>query len=166
MHLIREVIKGNLLKFFQRKENLWKSKKQNVNLAQTISTCLGNTFKGFSKSLFRLYFVKFWSLSSGLFISCGRSPSPAPPQNCLRGLLIDLLQAIHCFADTSCCTRAWCGPARPLEMDLNDHTGKSVLHLTRPFHCASGLGCPPCMDEFIVSLPSGQTLGSVRQQWV
>eukprot|EP00112_Aurelia_sp_Birch-Aquarium-sp1_P000105 Seg1008.8 transcript_id=Seg1008.8/GoldUCD/mRNA.D3Y31 product="Phospholipid scramblase 2" protein_id=Seg1008.8/GoldUCD/D3Y31 len=73
-----------------------------------------------------------------------------------------LYQAIE---DTSCCTRAWCGPARPLEMDLNDHTGKSVLHLTRPFHCASGLGCPPCMDEFIVSLPSGQTLGSVRQQF-
>lgn len=67
--------------------------------------------------------------------------------------------------DTSCCTRAWCGNARPLQMSVNNHLGNEILHFTRPFHCAGGICCPPCMDEILVTTPDGMSLGSVRQQF-
>eukprot|EP00795_Rhopilema_esculentum_P017007 gene17007-8512_t len=67
--------------------------------------------------------------------------------------------------DTSCCTRAWCAESRPLEMSILDYTEKEVLHISRPFHCASGTGCPPCMDEMVISTPDGKLLGSVKQQF-
>ena len=51
--------------------------------------------------------------------------------------------------DTDCCTRQFCGPGRPFEMNLLDIQSREVLHLVRPLRCQSCF-YPCCLQELEV----------------
>lgn len=67
--------------------------------------------------------------------------------------------------DNDCCTRNFCGPARPFEMNILDtHTHQEVIHISRPFRCSAC--CFPCyLQEMEISAPPGNVIGSLVQNW-
>lgn len=124
----------------------------------------------------------------------GFAPSPAPVVNGLQYLAqldqvlvhqeVELLEAFTGFEtanrytvknslgqpvfyaveDTGCCNRNCCGPSRPFDMRLMDHSQREVIHLSRPLRCQS-CWFPCCLQELDVEGPGGHVLGSVRQRW-
>ncbi|XP_041949675.1 phospholipid scramblase 1 [Alosa sapidissima] len=66
--------------------------------------------------------------------------------------------------DTNCCNRNCCGPMRPFDLLIKDHNDQEVIHLIRPFRCASCC-CPCCLQEIEVQSPPGTTIGYVVQDW-
>lgn len=66
--------------------------------------------------------------------------------------------------DTDCCTRMWCGPARPFDMIIRDNYDNEVIHLNRPLRCSSCF-YPCCLQEIEVSSPPGTVVGTVCQDW-
>lgn len=66
---------------------------------------------------------------------------------------------------SGCLTRQCCGPNRGFKMEITDNQDRQVLLLDRPFNC--NLICfPCCLHEMEVTSPiSGQTLGSIKQDW-
>ena len=64
---------------------------------------------------------------------------------------------------SQCICRFCCGPARELEFEICDNTGKSTIRMTRPFKC-SGICCgicyPYCTQELTVSV-NGETAGKL-----
>ncbi|XP_048476002.1 ephrin type-B receptor 4-like [Rhincodon typus] len=65
---------------------------------------------------------------------------------------------------SDCCTRNCCGSLRFFQMKLLDHEGREVIHLVRPFRCAS-CWFPCCLQELEVQSPPGTTIGYVTQTW-
>ncbi|CAL4143519.1 unnamed protein product, partial [Meganyctiphanes norvegica] len=65
--------------------------------------------------------------------------------------------------DTSCLNRQCCGPIRPFDMNITDNQGMEIIHMERPLAC-TGSCCPCCLQSITIS-SSGQTLGSVHQEW-
>lgn len=66
--------------------------------------------------------------------------------------------------DTDCCTRNCCGPIRPFDLKILDHTQREVIHLYRPLRCSS---CcfPCCLQRLEVMSPPGHVIGYVTQEW-
>ncbi|KAM4040405.1 phospholipid scramblase 2-like isoform 1-T4 [Anomaloglossus baeobatrachus] len=66
--------------------------------------------------------------------------------------------------DNDCCTRNFCGAARPFTMNIVDNSGREVIRLIRPFKCSS---CcfPCCLQKLEVQAPPGNTVGYVKQNW-
>ncbi|XP_072447594.1 phospholipid scramblase 2-like [Chiloscyllium punctatum] len=65
---------------------------------------------------------------------------------------------------SDCCTRNCCGSLRFFQMKLLDHQDREVIHLVRPFRCAS-CWFPCCLQEMEVQSPPGHTIGYVTQTW-
>ncbi|KAK7792437.1 hypothetical protein R5R35_001031 [Gryllus longicercus] len=65
---------------------------------------------------------------------------------------------------TDCLTRQCWRSARPARFKIVDHTKKEVVHMRRPLSCSS-CWIPCCLQSIEVSMPKGETLGSVRQRW-
>lgn len=66
--------------------------------------------------------------------------------------------------DTDCCTRNFCGTARPFDMTIVDNNDTEVIHLNRPLRCQSCF-YPCCLQEIEVSSPPGNVIGIVKQNW-
>lgn len=66
--------------------------------------------------------------------------------------------------DSDCCTRQCCGPLRSFDMKILDNNQQEVIHLERPFRCAS-CWTPCCLQELVVSSPPGTVIGYVKQRW-
>uniref|UniRef100_H3AUK0 Phospholipid scramblase n=1 Tax=Latimeria chalumnae TaxID=7897 RepID=H3AUK0_LATCH len=66
--------------------------------------------------------------------------------------------------ENDCCTRNCCGPLRHFNMKITDNTDREVIHLVRPFKCAS-CWCPCCLQEMEVQSPPGTTIGFIIQNW-
>jgi hypothetical protein len=66
--------------------------------------------------------------------------------------------------DTDCCTRMCCGPQRPFDMRIIDHSQREVIHLERPLRCEA---CcfPCCLQELDVFAPPGHRIGRIIQEW-
>ncbi|XP_062341443.1 phospholipid scramblase 1 [Osmerus eperlanus] len=66
--------------------------------------------------------------------------------------------------DNDCCTRNCCGTLRRFQMKIKDLHDQEVIHIVRPFRCAS---CcfPCCLQEMEVQSPPGTTVGYVVQEW-
>ncbi|XP_066455414.1 phospholipid scramblase 1-like [Eleutherodactylus coqui] len=65
---------------------------------------------------------------------------------------------------TDCCTRYWCGVARPFTIAIIDNAGREVIRLTRPFRC-SACCFPCCLQKLEVQAPPGNVVGYVKQNW-
>ena len=66
--------------------------------------------------------------------------------------------------DTDCCTRNFCGPARPFDLAISDPRGNELIHLNRPLRCTSCWF--PCFLQVLeVYSPPGNLIGSVEQEW-
>ena len=65
--------------------------------------------------------------------------------------------------DTDCCTRNCCGPIRPFNMKILDHSQREVIHLDRPLRCQSC--CFPCCLQRMEVRSGGTLLGSIKQNW-
>ncbi|XP_062904903.1 phospholipid scramblase 2-like isoform X2 [Mobula hypostoma] len=65
---------------------------------------------------------------------------------------------------SNCCTRNCCGSLRYFHMKLMDNNDREVIHLVRPFKCAS-CWFPCCLQELEVQSPPGTTIGYVKQTW-
>ncbi|KAK1153259.1 phospholipid scramblase 2-like [Acipenser oxyrinchus oxyrinchus] len=63
-----------------------------------------------------------------------------------------------------CCTRNCCGSLRHFNMKITDNNDQEVIHLVRPYKCAS-CWCPCCLQELEVQAPRGTTIGYVVQTW-
>ncbi|KAJ8342986.1 hypothetical protein SKAU_G00329140 [Synaphobranchus kaupii] len=65
---------------------------------------------------------------------------------------------------SDCCTRNCCGSLRRFDLKIKDNSGQEVIHLVRPWRCAS---CcfPCCLQEMEVQAPPGTTVGYVVQDW-
>ena len=65
---------------------------------------------------------------------------------------------------SQCICRFCCGPARELQFQICDTTGKSIIQVSRPFKC-SGICCgicyPYCTQELTVSI-NNETAGKLR----
>ena len=70
--------------------------------------------------------------------------------------------------DTDCCTRMCCGPQRPFDMRILDHSQREVIHLERPLRCeACCFPCcfPCCLQELDVFAPPRHLIGRIVQEW-
>ncbi|XP_041093371.1 phospholipid scramblase 2-like [Polyodon spathula] len=63
-----------------------------------------------------------------------------------------------------CCNRNCCGSLRHFNMKITDNSDHEVIHLVRPYKCAS-CWCPCCLQELEVQAPRGTTIGYVVQTW-
>lgn len=67
---------------------------------------------------------------------------------------------------SQCICRFCCGPARELQFQICDTTGKSIIQVSRPFKC-SGICCgicyPYCTQELTVSI-NNETAGTIRER--
>ncbi|XP_051780854.1 phospholipid scramblase 3b isoform X2 [Erpetoichthys calabaricus] len=70
----------------------------------------------------------------------------------------------HAQEKNDCCTRNCCGSLRHFNIKITDNFGHEVIHLIRPFKCAS-CWCPCCLQELEVQSPPGTTIGFVIQNW-
>ncbi|KAJ1080074.1 hypothetical protein NDU88_000295 [Pleurodeles waltl] len=66
--------------------------------------------------------------------------------------------------ENDCCTRNCCGSLRRFNMKITDNSGIEIIHLIRPFKCASCC-CPCCLQELEVQSPPGTTIGHIVQDW-
>ncbi|CAG0898295.1 unnamed protein product [Darwinula stevensoni] len=66
--------------------------------------------------------------------------------------------------DTDCCTRNILGPYRCFELQVLDHQGREVIHLSRPLNCDS-CWFPCCLQRLDVYSPPGTLIGVVKQEW-
>lgn len=66
--------------------------------------------------------------------------------------------------ENDCCTRNCCGSLRYFNMKIVDNSDREVIHLVRPFRCAS-CWCPCCLQELEVQSPPGTTIGHIIQNW-
>ncbi|XP_078521822.1 phospholipid scramblase 1-like isoform X2 [Lissotriton helveticus] len=75
-------------------------------------------------------------------------------------------QQIYFAAEqTDCCTRYWCGPARPFTITIIDNSGREVMRVSRPYRCCSCCACACCLQELQVEAPPGTTIGYVVENW-
>jgi len=66
--------------------------------------------------------------------------------------------------DTDCCTRNFCGPNRPFDMEVCDMGENEIIHLYRPLRCTSCFF--PCFLQVLeVYSPPGNLIGTVEQEW-
>ncbi|ODM96247.1 Phospholipid scramblase 2 [Orchesella cincta] len=62
------------------------------------------------------------------------------------------------------CMRCWCGPLRPITVDVRDEDGNTIILLDRPLACQE-ICFPCCMQRMSVSSPPGNMIGSISQKW-
>lgn len=73
-------------------------------------------------------------------------------------------KVFYAVEDTDCCTRNCCGPVRPFDMKILDHTKREVIHLYRPLRCST-CWCPCFLQKLEVMAPPGNIIGYVVQEW-
>ncbi len=66
--------------------------------------------------------------------------------------------------ETDCCTRNFCGPNRPFDLEIRDSQGNELIHLYRPFRSKSCL-CPCFLQVMEVYSPPGTLVGTIEQEW-
>ena len=77
-------------------------------------------------------------------------------------LTVDLMMIV----DTDCCTRQFCGPARPFVMDITDNNMQPLIRLDRPFRCQASFMWCCYLQEMDIQSPPGVSIGTVKQMYV
>ncbi|CAG5114955.1 unnamed protein product [Candidula unifasciata] len=67
--------------------------------------------------------------------------------------------------DTDCCTRQFCGTARPFVMNVTDNAGQQLMMMKRPFRCQASCMWCCCLQEMEIESPPGVLQGTVKQVW-
>ncbi|RUS80126.1 hypothetical protein EGW08_012125 [Elysia chlorotica] len=67
--------------------------------------------------------------------------------------------------DTDCCTRQFCGVARPFQMNISDNMGQPLMALDRPFRCQGSACWCCCLQEMEIQSPPGVVQGTVKEVW-
>lgn len=74
-------------------------------------------------------------------------------------------QFMYAKEDTDCCTRQFCGPARPFVMDIMDNNMQPLIRVDRPFRCQASFMWCCYLQEMDIQSPPGVSIGTVKQLW-